>query len=387
MAFRLNDLVICGELVNTRKNSVNGWLGLRGFDRPLKLELTGNCDPDLAGRHIRFEVHGLSDMKEEDALSGSEEEKLEQSKLKGLAWFQIGVTGTMTASHRVRIADCSTEELCMRLRLDEPPPMRWVRCLYIEWYSQNGRVVLEMPDPVIESVGPDGGVTPDCEDPVEEEPPSQAEGGLNITAFRLNEDGDVEITDETPLPEDDEDSCEECGDSYNLIPDDLQRHLDAQAREVDRSLGNDEEQDEFIREMEAMDDAIEKGDRVSLGSLFDEAVKLPKPDRLTEQQAEVELKGLLTRLAMFGIALHMCEHFTALDAYRLLVERLCKEEVAFAELCKTSWIQHFDTAEYCDQCEADMDRKYRESEGCEEDDAPPDDAGDSMPDDDMPHKG
>lgn len=361
MAYRLNDAVICGELINTRRNSVHGWLGLRGCDRPLKFELTGNCDPDLVGRHIRFEVPGLPERAEQDVSTGSDSEILERLQLKGLAWFQIGVTGTMTADRRVKTADCSVEELCMRLRLKEPPPMRWVRCLYLEWYSQNGRVVIELPDPVIEFIDPDGKPQPEVEDAIEELPADEArqepQGGLSITAFRTNEDGDVEITDETPLPEDEEDSCDGCSESYNLIPDGLQKHLDAQSREVDRALSGSGDEDDLIEQMEAMDEAIEKGDRVPLGSLFDEAIKLPKPDRLTEKEAEVELKGLLTRLAMFRIALHVCEHFTALDAYRLLVERLCKEEVAFAELCSTDWIQHFDTAEYCRQCERELDQR------------------------------
>ena len=378
MAFRLGELVVCGEIFNTRKNSVHGWFGLRGIDRPLKLELTGNCDPDLAGRHFRFEAPEPTGNQPEDPPGESEEEKIERLNLKGFAWFQIGVTGTMTADRRVKTADCSVEELCMRLRLKEPPPMRWVRCLYLEWYSQNGRVVIELPDPVIEFIDPGGKPEADewklGDDPRVEDDPAERQGGLSITAFRMNEDGEIEVTDETPCQDDDE-----AEDEFKLIPDELQNHLDAQSREVDKALSGDDEQNELTRDMELMDEALEKGDRVPLGSLFDEALKLPKPDRLTEREAEVELKGLLTRLAMFGVALHMCEHFTALDAYRLLVERLCKEEVAFAEVCNTGWVQHFDTAEYCEACDAEFERKYEEEQRQRQENADEADADDDMP--------
>lgn len=393
MAFRLGEHVVCGEIINTHKNSVHGWLGLRGVEQPVMLQLTGNCDSDLAGRHIRFEARSApKDNQDSSSLqpdsereNESDRDRLERLNLTGLAWQQIGPTGAMTAAHRVRTADCSVEELCMRLRLKEPPPMRWVRCLYLEWYSQNGRVVVEMPDPIIEFLGPDGKAEPETADSTEdktpEEPPPQVQGGLSVTAFHRNDEGEVEITDETPYLDAEEDDD---GDNpYKLVSDDLQRELDAQTRETDRALRNDAESDDLIRDVEVMDEAIEKGERVPLGSLFDEVMKLPKPDRLTEQQAEVELKGLLTRLAMFGVALNMCEHFTALDAYRLLVEHLCKEEVAFAEVCNTGWVQHFDTAEFCEACQAEFDRQYEQQQRGRPDDEDDDDAGGAA-DGDMP---
>ncbi len=211
MAFRLNDAVVCGELINTRKNSTHGWLGLRGFTRPLSLQLTGNCSPDLAGKHIRFEMRNPPE-DQGDAAESAEDEKamLEKLDLGDLAWQQIGPTGTMTAAHKVRHADCSPEELYMRCKLKEPPPTEWKRCLYLEWYSQNGRVVLEMVDPIIEFVEPDGKTqaSPN-EEAVDaaltDEPPEEG-GGLSITAFQMNEDGEVEITDETPLSDEDDES-------------------------------------------------------------------------------------------------------------------------------------------------------------------------------------
>ena len=368
MALRLDGLVLCGELRNTRKNSTHGWLGLRGFDRPLVFELTGDCDPDLAGRYIRFEVrdpprHGdnASDTDE------SEDAKLERLRLSGLKWQQIGPTGTMTAARKVRVADCSTEELLFRCKHDEPPPMEWKRCLYLEWFSQNGRVVLELADPIIEFIEPNGEPPAGPEDAAidespEESPPSAEEGGLGITSFHLNEDGEVEITDEMASPGCDDEACEGCNDPYRLIPNELQRQLDAESDEADRNLYGEDDEGDINGELELMDELIDRGEGEPIGMLFDGPVRLPSPDSLDDVQVERELKGLLARLALCGIALHMCEHYTPRQAYRLLIEHLCMEEKGYAELRPTQWVQHFLTSEYCEACQAEDARAFEEEQ-------------------------
>ncbi len=377
MAFRLNDLVVCGELINTKPKSVHGWLGLRGFERPMTFELTGNCDADLAGRHIRFKLRNEPE-EEEDIARTLEEEKamLEKLELSGLAWQQIGATGTMTANHKVRHADCSVEELYMRAKLGEPVPTEWKRCLYLEWYSQNCRVVLEMVDPIIEFVEPDGTAEVSSNEEIvralqeKEEASPEMQPGLSITQIEMGEDGEFEVHDVTPG--EDEDEPDE--DSYSLMPKELQQELDAQTRETERAMRSEAE-NELIREMEIMDEAIDRGERQPLGTLFDDVVKTPHPDRLTEEEAEVHLKVLLGHLAMMGIALHICEHFSWRDAYRLLVERLCKEEVAFEQLQQTQWVQHFMTSEYCEACEAEMERDFQKRKHLGESEGGGDDAG------------
>src|SRR5438067_1020122 len=105
MAWRLNDLVVRGEISNTEHYRVHGWLELRGQERALHLDLTGNCSPDLRGRRVRFEARTSHRTTEEGA------------DLSGLAWHQIGVTGDMTAGHKVRVFDCSAEEFLRRSKL------------------------------------------------------------------------------------------------------------------------------------------------------------------------------------------------------------------------------------------------------------------------------
>jgi hypothetical protein len=244
MALRLSDLVVCGELRNIRKNSVSGRLALRGFERTMMIELTGNCAPDLVGRYIRFEPREEATRREAEnevraknggaaeddagmdgrAESGdgagrgagtepgddpevevtddveNERERLARLNLTGLAWQQIGVPGTMTAARRVKATDCPPDELYTRCKRDEPPPFAWKRCLYLEWFSQNGRVVIELVDPILELVEVDESaedgerVTP-FEPPFEDEPAEPGDGGPNITLFRLHEDGRTDIRD------------------------------------------------------------------------------------------------------------------------------------------------------------------------------------------------
>ncbi len=103
MAIRLNDLVVCGEINNNTKNSVHGWLGLEGHKDPLVFELTGNCEPDLAGQYVRFEISS--------ALGSNGITKLD---LSSMAWRQIGPTGKITAGLSRRDPGCPVEELYQR---------------------------------------------------------------------------------------------------------------------------------------------------------------------------------------------------------------------------------------------------------------------------------
>jgi len=375
MAFRIGDEVVCGEIINTSNYSTHGWLELRGRDQPVTLQLTGNCSEDLAGRHIRFEARQQpaapvdadpSDPESDDGPPGDDDvPKFTSADRTGLAWQQVGPTGTMTAARKVNVADCSVEELRRRRELGEPPPARPKRCLYLEWFSQNGRVVIELVDPEIEFVE---------EDAIDDAGDEQAD---NDTA---------EIQDETPPfdssdnPFDDEDEDEE-DNPFQLIPDELQQQLDADAWATDREIEYGGEKPDVIREMELMDDLIEQGEGDPVGMLFDGPVKLPRPEQLNDEQVEESLKSLLAQLALYGIALHVCEHFTPRDTYRLLLEEICTEEHAYGQLRGTGWVQHFMTSEFCQKCDEEFDREYERRER-ERKENPHDD--DAMPDNDIP---
>ena len=146
MALRLTDLVVRGEIFNTRWYSVHGWLELEGQESPIQLELTGNCCPDLAGWHIRFESRAARNE------AGSESDT--SPPLAGVAWQQIGPTGTMTAARKVKVTAPMPGRPHPRFELKGTAPQDedWRRCLYLEWFSQNGRVLVELADPILEFV-------------------------------------------------------------------------------------------------------------------------------------------------------------------------------------------------------------------------------------------
>ena len=358
MAIRLGSLVIDGQLRNTSKNSVRGQVRLRGMEQVLVLELTGNCDPDLAGRHVRFQARPDRTQHEDPS---------DAPDLSTFSWRQIGPTATMTANHKVRIFDCSTQEFLIRSRLNEPPPMRWVRCLYLEWYGQHGRVVIELPDPVLEFIDRADlpGVRMSDDEPNLEatDPDDPPQGALGVTTFRVGEDGETAIRHEvlqSPGPDSEDERPPD--DPFGLLPDDLQRTLDSQAAEVDRAIGADGEVSQAIREMELDDSLIDHGPSVPVCNIFEEPMRLPPVEGLSDEQAETALKTVLTQLALFGIALDMCEHYTPRDAYRLLVEEvLCDEEV-FPPLRGTQWVTHFMTSEFCEICQREIQRELEEFE-------------------------
>ena len=345
MRVRLSEWVAGGEIINTRRNVVYGHLLLRERDRPLVLQLTGNCSPDLAGWHIRFEARPLP----REAVSDPPAER------PGLAAQQIGPVGVMTAARRVRVADCPIPELLARIQADEPPPMEWKSCLHLEWFSQNGRVLVELPDPIIEYVefveiqgmSSSQWAPPDL--PTEDD---VSAGGLSITGVRIDEDGHVVMRDELADQEDD--------DPYGLIPPELRRQFEADAAEAARALEDDEGGSRMMQEMERMDDLVESADGEPLGAVFDWPVKLPRPEDLDDARAEGVLRGLLAQLALYGIALDMCEHVTPRDAYRMLVEDLNSEDGVFPEMRATGWVQHFATWESCPACQAEIEHEYDE---------------------------
>ncbi|QDU94968.1 hypothetical protein [Lignipirellula cremea] len=327
MVVRLSDSVICGELFNTNNYTTHGWVGLQGFDRPLMLQLTGNPSPDLAGRRIRFEVR----------TSLPEPSDEQEARLAELAWQQVGPTCEMTLQ-------CPT---------DARP------CLHLEWLSQNGRMVIDLVDPVIEYL--------DIEEEEDEE--DDVDWGvqdLDRDDVRDGLDDDLDELDSLFADEDDDDD-----DPYGLLPPDLNEHFEAEAWKTDRSIepqGDDaddaeEDSEATLRELRLMDELIERGEGDLIRTIFDRPLRFPRPEHISDEEIEGHLKLLLAELALFGIALDMCEHYTPRQAYRLLLEEICSQQRAYPELRNTQWVQHFMTSEYCPQCEAEIEREFSETDG------------------------
>ena len=234
MAFRLGDAVIRGELFNVRKNSTHGWLQLRGLRRPVMFELTGNCGPTCTastsasrcGTSPRTSRRRRGD--DGDRAAGSKE-----LGLSGLRWHQIGPTGEMTAARKVRVADCSPEELYMRLqagraaadRVEAVPLPRVVQPERaggpgtrrsgdrVRQRRGRGRERRERHRAAKEDARKDfeADADADSDTSTSEEDPELEGGGLSITA--ITHDGDTyEVRDVTPTADDececdDEDCC------------------------------------------------------------------------------------------------------------------------------------------------------------------------------------
>ena len=297
-------------------------------------DLTGNCDPDLAGKHIRFKVRRVPPT------------DFDEHSIANFQIRQIGPAGKMTAALKVRV-DASGDPLPPGVESREPG--QWKDCLHLEWFGQNGRAVVTLIDPVIQVVGPAekdgadaffGDVMPD-----RPQAESAASPGPESDPFTIEDDPDER-------PE---------GLSFTPVPGDRQRDLDRKAAAVDRAVLGDDDIRKDIGEMELMDDLIEHGVGVSLTSIIDATGPLPAPESLNENQAWCVLKVLLARLAVQGIAVDMCEHVTGRDTYRLLREEIGHEAHCFRELRGTGWVQHFSTHEFCKACDEEFEREWRES--------------------------
>ena len=375
MALRLGEYVEYGELFNTRNNSTHGWIKLCGHDEPLRIELTGNPDPDLQGCHIQFEARDDDpDDLPPNAISRTKPKEVDNALLENFAWRHIGPTGNMTAARKVKVTDCSVEELCRRANLGEPPPFTWRPLLYLEWYGQNGRVVIEMVDPIIEFI--EGNAGQQLDEPLTDEEMEEDAGGFRATAIHIDEDGNAHT--ETFAAEDLADDGDD-DDPYGLLPPDLQRQLDRDAKATDNTLAGDDDEDldKMMQETELMDDLIENSDGESLLSILHSPKSFAPVDTLSDDEAEAALKTLLGELALFGIALDMCEHYTPRDAYRLLIDDILPTQRGYRELKGTQWVQHFSTWEHCEQCDAEFEREWQErkaKEANDTDDPPPTDA-------------
>jgi hypothetical protein len=127
MAWRIEESLIRGELDNRIRGRVTGRLWFTGRAEPVTLDLRGNAWRDLAGHVLRFT--------NPDPKPGD---------LGSFASVQRGVTGDISASRKVKVPDCTMDELMVFCEARKPFPWHWGNSLYLEWHSEtNGRVVIE----------------------------------------------------------------------------------------------------------------------------------------------------------------------------------------------------------------------------------------------------
>jgi hypothetical protein len=353
MPLRLGDYVVAGELINRRANSTHGWLALRGEQTPVIFQLTGNCGEELRGKHLRFSLP--------DDRPATPATPLDTKRL---AWQQVGPTG----------------EIGLRQAADGQPG-RTSPCLYMEWFSQNGHVVLELENPELEWV------------PEDEDDRRRAASLPAETAAIDTDDADIFMPDtDEPAPQFDAfdvpppDADEDADDPYGLFPPGLDDEL-ADDELADGELADDEPPteaddsdsaasgkrtwDEVIpgidpetkKMYEDWDEVTEGTQDVPFTEVFDPPLKVYTAEQLEELDdaaAEAALKELLARLALLGVAVAMCPHFSAKLTYRMIAQEILPRYGVHPRLPQIGWVQHYDTSEFCRKCQEEFDRKFEE---------------------------
>ena len=378
MAIRINDYVTAGELRNTNRNSIRGWIEFAP-DYGIGIELTGNFKGQFEGKHFRFRV------------KKPEHERIAIEDLPDcvecLADRQIGVVGDVLL-REVKVPTVPIAEFLQRSKLGEPTPCDIKDSLYLEWYSQNGRVVAEIMEPEIEFVSEDPNdheslvaeplFVPDNEDTGE----ADKKGGLSITRIEIDEDGTA-ITEEIEF-ERDNDSVD---DEFQLFDEDLEQKIQRSLADLAQPVAEDLEDDADLwsgdlsgsetTKLRSWDEVIpgidpetkalyeswdeiyggEKDEPVS--NLFDPPLQLPPMETITtDEDAEPVLKMILGRLAQFNIAFDLCEHCTPLSAYRMLVNEILPEAKVHPNLAATDIVEHYCAYAYCPQCAAEFESEY-----------------------------
>jgi hypothetical protein len=376
MAYRLGDYVISGIIDNRTNNRTYGSLMLRGGS--VRFELAGNCGPDIRGKKVRFWC----------GCEPDECASLDPEQFANFQWEQIGATGTMTTSGWVRHMPCSVEEFILRKELGEPPPTPWVRRVYIEWYGQNGRVVVEMANPMVEQRPDDEKTSDEPLDPDEiwiplpnlavmpesalaDAPPPS----LGITRISMEEG--------KPLVEHWVHQVRRWHKEREKANDDLidDEEMDEFPDAEDSLWDNDEDSEDVDAEAALMEELLmdstvrqacfsKEGD--SLVDLTRDLGPFPPADTLAEAAAETLVKVIVARLALYHIAVDICEHCTWQESYRIITGEILPEGHAFPGMIGTGWVYHFSTGEYCKACDdeaGDRAEKYAPPE-YDDDDVP-----------------
>lgn len=348
MALRLGEYVLRGEIDNRRRYATTGWLELRGSGDVLRLELTGDLDEDLKGKLVRFECSksGYKSLEEKAADPGQFPDRY------------VGATGEMTAEHRVKLFDCPIEEFYLRCKMGEPAPTFWRRCLYLEWFGNCGRVLVELADATVWIVEGDEDSErmlrlPDItEGPEELEAAEDEEAGapeIEVVEIQRLDDETMRVTRSVATEQESDSSDEE--DPYSLFSDDFKEMLGVSGKQ------EGEGEAMFLEEMETMEEIWEgkaKGDR--LGALLGPA---PDWEKASDEAVEAALKAAIGALGLYNVAYHVCEHMSPREACRYLFEELGDCEVHH-QMQGTSWFSHFSTHEGCKQCEEEFTKEWED---------------------------
>lgn len=357
MAHRLDTYVIHGEISNLCKNSVTGRLHVlrstilngRSVNRPaiLLLSLTGNLAGQLAGKRLRFQPR-----------SQQSNPTPTPAPLPDL--FHAEQIGILTDSllHTIQVPLADDDNTPLSNHTPHPANNQFRSSIYLEWSSQNGAVAIELLDPQIELDDPT--LTPAI--PREESDSPQTPASLlnpPVSSLLTSEETTFEVVPDSPNFTQDTDPDEDNTDNpWQLFSPNLEDQIRQSIASPNRRSweelipGIDPE---TRRLYETWDEVLggEKDEPLTL--LFDEPLHLPKPHSIRdEKHAWQALSQLLKAMALRGVAFDMCPHFSAQDAYKLLIDDLLPEAGVHPALVDTGFICHFSTAEFCQHCETEL---------------------------------
>ncbi|MEZ6134713.1 MAG: hypothetical protein R3C53_07375 [Pirellulaceae bacterium] len=377
MAVQIADFIYSGELRNTRRNSVFGWVEFAP-DYGVRLELTGNFEGELAGKHIRFKNPGRA--ARNDCQPGEF-----PSHIEDLSDRQIGVVQSMTLG-ATKVPEMPIDEFLSLPQADREAHLVEKPSLRLHWSSQDGDVHCDLIEPDWEFV--------DEQDAMPDESNYEPfEGGLapGFTEIRINENGDSEaINFDLDLPDDESlGEDEEQEDPYGLFDESLEDRVNQslsenhQAELSDEEAPDDEHAADIMRhswDIPDLDDETrelyEQWDEIFAGKkdepisyLFPNPLKLPKPDAVSsDEEAEELVKAILANLALLSVALDVCEHFTPQQSYRLLFQEILPSAKVHPNLAASEMVQHYATSDYCQICADEFEAEYQADSDDDSDD-------------------
>ncbi len=267
MAWRLRASVVRGEIDNRIKGKITGKVWLVGRDDPVVLKLDGNGYRDVAGCLFVFE-NPVPQVGDEHTDLFPE---------------QVGAVGDYTASRKVRAFDIPVDEALEMIRRGEKPPEHMANCLYLEWFSErNGRVVIESYDYKTKIIDTAWALDE------EEEGVQLKKNAESMVGFMQRLGEAVEEADAPPYDPADDKPMDEFAwerfmkesdkrtDKYGKL---LEKYMDHP--DCDQIVACEMGWDELAEDLEAYDEAVEKGEVESFD--FDSGdFEEPKPNPLTE---------------------------------------------------------------------------------------------------------
>jgi hypothetical protein len=365
MSYKIGEFVVGGDISNVTRNSVNGWIAF-GPEKGLHLQLNGNLTGPFAGKRFRFYVPRADDAPQ----TRDPELPLDVASM---PMQQIGVVGNITL--------CTVDDSANPHpptnggEIADPDETHAAERLLLEWYSQNGQVVVEIQEPQIEFVNDDE------EDSVLDDDTANL---INLSEAGPQTDAEDDDDDDAIIGLDDDDDDTE--DPYGLFDPELQERIDAsigstyidEENEEAYLIDDDDQSDILLEHIEwenerreldedskrlhqQLDDVFHSDKTEPIANLFDPPLELPPLKSITtDELAEPILNSVLIRLAPLSVAFDICEHCSPLDAYRILITQILPNAQIHPELAKTDIVQHYGTYDYCEQCQKEYDVDFEE---------------------------